>query len=88
MNRYETDAQAIVRLADARHLSDRDFDNLLESILVGAPIDFSDELAARIRDSFSGDDSYDELRHEIDHVTGACDDRDEDCIWADDEDED
>lgn len=88
MNAYETPAQEIVRLADERKLSEAALDNLFEALLVGDPIDLSDPLAALINDSFSGDDSYDELRHEVDHVTGACDDLDPDCIWYDEDDED
>ncbi len=39
-----------------------------------------------IRASFQSDDDGDDLMHEIDHETGACDD-DPDCIWADGDDD-
>jgi len=37
-----------------------------------------------IRDSFDGDDDFDDLWHEIDHATGACSNDDDECMWNDD----
>jgi hypothetical protein len=60
--------------------------DLMENILVSGPVDYSDPLAALIRDSFHGDDDYDDLRHEIEHELGDCSDDDDNCPWNDDED--
>ena len=34
-----------------------------------------------IRESFTTDDDFDDLRHEIEHAMGECDGLDEDCPW-------
>ena len=34
-----------------------------------------------IRSSFTTDDDFDDLRHEIEHAMGECDGTDEGCIW-------
>lgn len=43
----------------------------------------STSLHRAIRTRFSGDDDFDDMMHEIDHVTGRCTDDDEECMWAD-----
>lgn len=44
----------------------------------------STDMHVLIRGSFSGDDDFDDLMHEIDHVYGDCADGDDDCAWNED----
>lgn len=48
----------------------------------------ADDVDKTIRANFSGDDDFDEMKHEVEHMLDMCHDTDEDCAWNEEWDED
>lgn len=72
-------ARRIVELADRIGL-DRDLEDVLFDVMDGGD-GTSTPVHALIRESFTSDDDFDDLKHEIEHVIGDCRDGDNDCPW-------
>lgn len=75
-------ATRIVELAEATGVADN-----LDEILywVSNMGELTTDLHRLIRDSFSSDDDFDDLMHEIDHLYGDCTEGDDDCAWNDED---
>jgi hypothetical protein len=77
-----TDTTRSMRILDMAEAMGEDTFNMLDDIMYdvldGAILT---PLHRLIRDSFSGDDDFDDLRHEIAHDLGDCSDDDDKCPW-------
>ena len=86
-----TRTQLLIGLARYLKVSDETLVDLMQEALDSDPLTVQPNshraVAVLIDNLFSGDDDYDEFRHELDHDLGHCSDADEDCVWrVDDED--
>lgn len=81
-------ASAIMIAGHAMQMTDQEILTVAIDFLDIPNEDNLTDLQRTIRASFSTDDDFDDMIHELDHAMGNCTDDDPDCVWNDDEDDD